>query len=338
MSAPTPRVAVCVVTHDDGHDLPGCLEHLARQDHPDLEWVFVDCASSDDSVARIRGFPAPVPRTVIALEENAGFAGGMNAALRACAAPFLLTLNADASLAPDYVRRLVERATAPSPWRVAAVTGRLRRPPPDPATAPRLDACGMYLSPSWRHFDRGSGQTDEGQFATAERVFGATGAATLWRREAVLDAALDGEFFDPDFHTFREDAELCFRLRERGWEILYEPAAVAEHRRTSVPGARRRRRAPAAVNRHNLKNRYLLRAYHQDLRNFVRTAPFAWSRDLLALGWVLLAERSSLGAYSWLWRHRRRIRARRRALRARRIAPRAAVDGWFFRRTRGLPL
>ena len=342
MPQPTPRVAVCVVTHDDRADLPACLEHLSRQEYTNVEWVLVDCASVDDSVAYLRGYrderAAAIQRTVLALPENAGFAGGMNAAFRATAAPFLLTLNADANLGPQYLRRLVERAESPSRWRIAAVTGRLVRPLEAGASARRIDACGMYVVPSWRHFDRGSGEIDRGQYAAAERVFGATGAATLWRREAILDAALDGEFFDPDFHTFREDAELCFRLRERGWEVVYEPDAVAEHRRTSLPGARRRRRAPAAINRHNLKNRYLLRAYHQDRRNFVPTAPFAWGRDLAAFVWVLLAERSSLGAYAWLWRHRQHIRARRRALRARRTAPAGAVNRWFFRGSRGLPL
>jgi GT2 family glycosyltransferase len=182
----------------------------------------------------------------------------------------------------------------------------------------------MRLVPAWRHFDRGSGEIDRGQYGRAERVFGATGAASLFSRAALLDAAVDGEIFDPRFHSFREDAELCFRLRERGWEILYEPAAVAIHRRFNLPS--RRRAMPPHVNYHSLKNRYLLRLYHQTAGNFWRTLPATVARDLAALGYVLLREWSSLAAYRWLWRHRREIGRRRQQIAERR---RISVDRWF---------
>jgi GT2 family glycosyltransferase len=185
----------------------------------------------------------------------------------------------------------------------------------------------MRLTRTWRHLDRGSGEVDRGQYQRPERVFGSSGAASLYRREALDDIAVDGEVFDARFHSFREDAELCFRLRERGWEILYEPAAVAEHRRFNLP--ERRSAMPALVNYHSLKNRYLLRLYHQTAGNFVRTLLPALVRDLMAIGWVLLRERTSLRAYGWLWAHRREILRRRRAIQARRKVPPAALDRWF---------
>ena len=323
-------VAVCIVTHDSADDLPACLAAVGALDHRPLELVIVDCASRDGSLERARAAaPAGIPLTAAQLADNRGFAGGMNEALARTTAPFVLTLNADARPHPSFVTRLLVRLEAPLPGgaRAGAAAGRLLRPAD--GGPPRLDACGMRLSPAWRHFDRGSGEPDRGQYALPERVFGATGAASLFRREALLDAAVDGEVFDPRFHSFREDAELCFRLRERGWEVLYEPQAVAEHRRRVLP--ERRAALPPAVNYHSLKNRYLLRLYHQTAGNFLGTLPFALARDLLALGSVLLRERSSLPAYAWLWRHRRDLLARRRAIQARRRVPARAIDRWFLR-------
>jgi GT2 family glycosyltransferase len=192
----------------------------------------------------------------------------------------------------------------------------------------------MRLTPNWRHLDRGSGEVDRGQLAQPERVFGGTGAATLFRREALEDVAIEGEIFDSWFHSFREDAELCFRLRERGWEILYEPSAVAEHRRFNLP--ERRKAMPAIVNLNSLRNRYLLRIYHQTAGNFARTFFPTLARDVMALGWVLLRERSSLPAYAWLWRHRREAFRRRRLIQGRRTVPPAEVERWFT--VEGLPL
>ena len=325
-------VTVAIVAHHDADDLPDALAAVGNQTWRPLELVVVDCASTDGSsdVAR-RHAPAGVPTRVVELGVNAGFAGGMNAAFRAAGAPYFLTLNADARLAPDYVERLVAGLESARAERPGAATGRLARG----GEPPTLDACGFYLVRAWRHLDRGSGEPDRGQYGRAERVFGGTGAATLWSRAAVEDAALEpGEMFDPRFHTFREDAELCFRLCERGWAVLYEPAARALHRRHVLP--ERRRQLSALANLNSLRNRYLLRLYHQTAANFVATLPFTLARDLGALVWVLAVERSSLPAYGWLWRHRRELVARRRAIQARRTAPSADLERWFA--ARALPL
>ena len=94
---------------------------------------------------------------------------------------------------------------------------------------------------------------------------------------------------------------------------------------------------PSHVNLHSLKNRYLLRLYHQTAGNFARTfLPTLW-RDALAFGYVLLVEQTSLGAYRWLWQNRRRLFERRRRLRARRTAPSRAVNRWFRRDALPLP-
>ena len=88
---------------------------------------------------------------------------------------------------------------------------------------------------------------------------------------------------------------------------------------------------PAQVNLHSLKNRYLLRLYHQTPRNLLLTLPSALARDAAALAYVLLRERSSLAAYRWLWRNRRRLWARRRLVQARRSLPPRELDRWFGR-------
>lgn len=332
-------VAILMVTYDSAADLPGAFAAIAALAPAPAELVIVDCASRDGSAAEARRhLPSGIPATVEALTENRGFTGGMNRALALSSAPFVLTLNADVRLSPDFLAPLVARLEAPAGARVAAVTGRLVREAPEPRSlateASPLDACGMRLSWTWRHFDRGSGEPDRGQYQRAERVFGATGAATLWRRAALADVALDGTVFDERFHSYREDAELAFRLRERGWEILFEPAARATHRRAVLP--ERRSALSPEVNRHSLKNRYLLRLDHQTFGNFLWTLPATLLRDLAALAFVLAYERTSLPAYGWLFRHRRELLAHRRLIQERRTAPPGAIGKWFLRQAEPL--
>ncbi len=331
-----PKVAICIVTHNSADDLPECLASVAALSHRPLEIVLVDCASRDGSAeAGRRAAPEGIPLQVVPLAENLGFAGGMNEALRHTAAPYVLLLNADARPAPDYVTRLLAVLADLGPRRGGAATGRLLRfaDPEGAGSGPGegrafLDACGMRLTLTWRHLDRGSGEPDLGQFRRRERVFGATGAASLFSRPALDDVAVDGEVFDSRFHSFREDAELCFRLRERSWEVVYEPEALARHRRWNLP--RTRREMPAFVNFHSLKNRYLLRAYHQTALNALLTLVPALARDLGALAYALLFERGSLAAYAWVWRHRREVWARRRVIQARKTCSAWSLERWFF--------
>ena len=46
---------------------------------------------------------------------------------------------------------------------------------------------------------------------------------------------MDGEFFDPDFFVYREDADVAWRAMLLGWRCIYTPAAVAYHVRTREP-------------------------------------------------------------------------------------------------------
>lgn len=327
-------VAICMVTHNSADDLSACMASLSALTYQPLELIVVDCASSDQSVAEVQKHrPEGLPLVHRSLDENLGFAGGMEAALSLTRAPLILTLNPDCRPEPDFVSNLVTSFTKHPGVRVGAVAGRLYRPV-DRGTPVTLDACGMYLSPTWRHFDRGSGKIDRQQWSRCDRVFGATGAASLFSRKALEDVAVNGEAFLTEFHSYREDAELCFRLRERGWEVLYEPTALCEHRRRNLP--QRRTTMPPHVNEHSLKNRYLLRLYHQDWLNLLLTAVPTLLRDLGALAYVLLKERQSLAAYSWIWKNRTRILERRRSIQGRRTAGCWAVNRWFFRRGQSL--
>jgi len=108
-----------------------------------------------------------------------------------------------------------------------------------------------------RHVDRGWHEPEEHQFDRSEYVFGTTAAAALYRRDRIEDISIRGEFSDPDFFVYREDADVAWRAMLMGWRHLYTQAATAYPIRTANPS--NRRSLPAMVNMHSLKHRFLMR-------------------------------------------------------------------------------
>ncbi len=342
---------ICTVTHNSAAHLAGWWEALCALDVRDLRVrvVAVDCASNDNSVKTLRaleaGGGASPALQVIAADDNLGFAGGMNRCLAELKPhdAWALALNPDARPHKDCLPHLVSAFTRYTPrgsaegssFRVGSVTARLVRPQCEANEGRVLDACGMRWTRQWRHLDRGSSEPDDGRLSEAEEVFAGTGAGTLYSLEALHDVALPpsetsaakhAQPFDEDFHSFREDAELGLRLQRRDWRCIYEPQAVIEHGRYNLP--ERRSKMSTSINYHSLKNRYLLRLLHQSPFNLALTLP-ALIRDLAILPYVLLRERSSLRAYTFLIKHRARLLRRRRWLKAQQTAPNSRVNRWF---------
>jgi len=160
--------------------------------------------------------------------------------------------------------------------------------------------------------DRGSEEEAAGRYLAEEEIAGTTGAAGFYRREALESARISTGYFDADFFLYREDADLAWRLRRLGWKCLYVPGAVAYHRRRNLPS--RRRDMSATANYHSVKNRFLLRINNQSAGELFATLVPTLARDLVVLGACLTVERSSLPAFSWLWRNRRRLWKKRKEI------------------------
>ncbi len=325
--------AVAVVSHDHATTLPACLRAIAGLEPRPEAVVVVDNASGDGSADIAEGFAHALPLTVIRNLANTGFAAAVNTAIAATDAPWVLSLNPDCAPRPDFVSRLLAGVAAHDPTgRAGSATGRLVRAEGDVlAPVPVLDAAGMVVTPSGRHLDRGAGEPDDGRYGTPAWVFGGTGAATLYRRAALADVAYPGgEVFAVPFFAYREDAELAWRLQWRGWRCLYEPQAVAAHGRRFRPEGGRR--GHAEINRHSVRNRFLLRAHCADLGWHVRCLPHWLLRDLAVVAACLTVERGSLGGLGEAWRLRRDAGTRRRWVLGRRSAPSRQVSRWFRKR------
>jgi GT2 family glycosyltransferase len=300
-----------VVSHDSAADLPLSVASAVAQTGVTSETLVVDNASTDGSRDVARKFGTTV--RLIPMAANVGFSAAMNTGIEASAGRYVLALNPDCRLDTRFSEVLTNALDSRPD--AGSASGRIYRAEgPDLAPTPRLDSTGIVFTRSGRHFDRGSGEEGEGRYLEPGEVAGTTAAAGFYRRDALESARISTGCFDSDFFLYREDADLALRLRRLGWKCLYVPGAVAWHRRHNLP-ERRRRMSPAA-NLHSVKNRFLLRINTQSGRDFARTFVPTLGRDLVVLGACLTVERTSLPAFSWLGKNRKRLLEKRREIRS----------------------
>lgn len=320
------RVAITIVTYNSAHYIAGCLESALAQEYTPLEVILVDNASSDGTTDILRRFESRA--RVLYNRKNVGFAAAQNQAISAAHDPdWILTLNPDVRLRPDFVRALVEAGEAAQ--EIGSVCGKLLAASPDFALAdpPLLDSTGISFTPSFRHFDRGNGTPDRGQYDTAGFVFGGTGAACLYRKTMIDNISIAGEFFDADFFAYREDADVAWRAQLLGWKCSYTPTAVGLHVRAVVP--ENRRAVPALINMHSVKNRWLMRIKNTTAGLYRRYWLAVTLRDLVVIGGCLVQEWSSLAAFAKVWRLRKKTWRKRREIMRKRIAADEYIAAWF---------
>jgi GT2 family glycosyltransferase len=178
-----------------------------------------------------------------------------------------------------------------------------------------------------RHLDRGSQEVDNGHFLHHEFVFGATAAAALYRRTMIEDVSLDGEFFDPDFFVYREDADVAWRAQLLGWRCIYTPHARGYHVRKVLPG--NRRALPPVINMHSVKNRFLMRIKNMTPELYKKNWFSITARDVVVLGCCILREQTSLKALWYVASNWRRFKAKRDEIMARRRASDDYMASWF---------
>ncbi len=205
------------------------MDALARQQHPPDEIVLVDSGSDDPSC--LEQYLGHKGVRLLLLQENVGFARANNIGYRQCArdSEYILYLNPDAF--PQETALTRSRQCLMGNPAYGVVGGRLLGWDLEADKASGLlDSTGIFRKWYGRWVDRGQGERDHGQFLRQEKVPALCGAFLFCRRSALERIRLaEGVIFDPDFFLYKEDIELCIRLRKCGYGLLYNPDIQVFH-------------------------------------------------------------------------------------------------------------
>ena len=279
-----PRFAVLLVSFNSRAYLDRCLDRLESQQElrvgAGLELCVVDNASGDGSRELLE---RRVGAHLLAQSRNLGFAGALNLGLARTQAPWLLSLNPDVLLAPDFFAALARRLDT---WSGDAALGmvapKLRRISLEDfregttAASLTLDSTGLFLDRMRRPYDRGQGRLDGKAFGESSEVLGPTGAAGLYRRSMLEALAVGGEVFDERLFAYYEDVDLAWRARRAGYSARFVPEAIGWHVRAGSDLVRTRPRDPArrAIAARAHANRLLVLAKNERLGDLLRDLPW----------------------------------------------------------------
>lgn len=326
-------VSVTIVTYNSGRFIKRCLESVLAQKYPLQEVIVVDNASTDGTVDILEQFEDRC--RIYYNDENIGFAAAQNQAIRAARGEWVMTLNPDVLLLPNFIQALVDAGQFDP--KIGTVCGKLLTMTAhfEIPEKPVVDSTGIYFNPMLRHLDRGSQEIDNGHYLNYEYVFGATAAAALYRRAMIDDISLDGEFFDTDFFVYREDADVAWRAQLMGWKCLYAPYARGYHVRKVLPG--NRRALPPEINMHSVKNRFLMRVKNMGGSLYLRNLIPITVRDLAVMGYCVLVEHTSLPAFVLLGKAWRRAWRKREWIQQRRRVSDREMARWFSFRPVAFP-
>ena len=221
-------LSVIIVNYNGRAVLPECLQSLQRYvGQIDFEVLVVDNASNDGSVEFLRKeFPWV---TIIENSGNLGFAHGCNIGIRSSKGESILFLNADTRFQNDALAQLLDFFLKnPSVGligpRIVYTDGRFQ---PSCGTLPTAlgEIRDKMLYALAKNNIAGVASFLERKYSKNGPVGWLTGACLLARREAV--EAVHG--FDEQIFMYFEDKDLCKRVAEAGWGVVYFPGAVVSH-------------------------------------------------------------------------------------------------------------
>jgi GT2 family glycosyltransferase len=203
---------------------------IFNQTYSDFKIIFIDNSPNNDSINFINENYSDVIKSgkikIIKNQDNYGFAKANNQGIKEgfkdpeC--EYIVCLNNDTELKPDFLEKLILMS------KKHPEAGSIQSKMIWGQNTDLLDSVGLEYSKNGLGFNRGSYESSD-EYNNEEEILGCCAGACLYRREALEDVKLEGEYFDEDFFAYYEDFDLALRLRWAGWNSWYCPEAVVWH-------------------------------------------------------------------------------------------------------------
>jgi GT2 family glycosyltransferase len=308
-----PKVSINLVTWNGDRYVENCLRSVMNQTFKDYSVLIIDNGSTDETLALLdERYPQ---LKVIKHKDNFGFAKAHNQAIHWTKSDYVLCLNQDVVLAPEFLAELV--AFMDNHPMAGSCSGKIYRLQDEQETK-YIDTLGLKIFKNFRVIDAASGEVDEGQYGVSDEVFGVSGALPFYRRKALEETLYQQEYFDESFFSYKEDVDLAFRLRLAGWESWRIAKAIAYHDRTVSAPADKMTKVQVFKNRQRKSKFANYLSYRNQLYFLAKSLPKISFRvflyEVVKFLYVLFFETRSLKAWLELIRHWPALKLKRKVI------------------------
>jgi len=211
-----PKVAVVILNWNGIKHLREFLPSVLSSVYPNLDIIVGDNASTDGSVEFIRQEYPSIQ--VVQNDDNYGFTGGYNRVLAKVEADYYILLNSDVEVSPGWITPVIELME--SDPLIAAAAPKIRAYN-QKEYFEHAGAAGGFIDAYGYPFCQGrifyEIEQDNGQYQQSGEVFWATGAAMFVKSKCWRDAG----GFDERFFAHMEEIDLCWRLKNMGYKVVY---------------------------------------------------------------------------------------------------------------------
>ena len=291
--------------------LPSVVNYTQKSGY---EVIYADNLSSDDSVAYVKA-NFPTVRT-IQNPSNGGFAAGYNECLKQVNTKYYVLLNQDVEVTENWLDNML--LLAESDEKIAAVQPKIRSYK-NPEYFEYAGAAGGMMDWMGYAFCRGrifdTMEIDKGQYDDSVEIFWASGASMFVRSSAYWEAG----GLDEDFFAHQEEIDLCWRMKNLGYRIMFQPDSMVFH----VGGGSLPQGNPTKTFL-NFRNNMMMLYKNLPLSQLIWKMPFRFTLDWIAAIYSLSKNKNTKDVsaifkahYDFL-KHWGRLIKKRKALRNRR--------------------
>jgi hypothetical protein len=228
-----PLVSIIILNYNGLKDTLHCLESVKKTTYPNFEVLLVD-NGSDKNEGEILQNKFGKKYKVILLKKNLGYTGGNNLALKKAQGKYIILLNNDTEVTPNWISPLVDLLEKDGS--IAVVQPKIkmlyRKNYFDYA-----GAAGGFIDSYGYPFTRGrifeSKEKDTGQYDKETIIFWASGAACIIRKSTINKV---GGLFDPIFFNYMEEIDFCWRVWKNGYKVYFCPNSTVYHKGAATAG------------------------------------------------------------------------------------------------------